>query len=161
MDAGDGDGAQEAWVATGGSTANDQDDAVEMNLAENVDKLSLGAGDAASGAGAGADGDDDDDDDDVPDMEDFVMEEEEDDETVTIVHQPGASSSRKDANDNILRTRTYDLSVTYDKYYQTPRFWLIGYDEARQLLKPELALEDVSAEHAEKVVEERMSERTR
>ena len=30
---------------------------------------------------------------------------------------------------NILRTRTYDMSITYDKYYQTPRVWLFGYDE--------------------------------
>ncbi|KAH0665675.1 hypothetical protein KY290_030472 [Solanum tuberosum] len=32
-------------------------------------------------------------------------------------------------DDNILRTRTYDVSITYDKYYQTPRVWLTGYDE--------------------------------
>jgi len=25
--------------------------------------------------------------------------------------------------------RTYDVMITYDKYYQTPRVWLIGYDE--------------------------------
>lgn len=31
--------------------------------------------------------------------------------------------------DTIMRTRTYDLSITYDKYYQTPRMWLCGYDE--------------------------------
>jgi ubiquitin-like-conjugating enzyme ATG3 len=29
----------------------------------------------------------------------------------------------------ILQTRTYDLHITYDKYYQTPRLWLCGYDE--------------------------------
>ena len=29
----------------------------------------------------------------------------------------------------ILQTRSYDLSITYDKYYQTPRLWLYGYDE--------------------------------
>lgn len=29
----------------------------------------------------------------------------------------------------ILQTRTYDLYITYDKYYQTPRLWLFGYDE--------------------------------
>ena len=29
----------------------------------------------------------------------------------------------------ILQTRTYDLNITYDKYYQTPRLWLFGYDE--------------------------------
>ena len=31
--------------------------------------------------------------------------------------------------DGILQTRTYDLNITYDKYYQTPRIWLFGYDE--------------------------------
>ena len=29
----------------------------------------------------------------------------------------------------VLQTRTYDLNITYDKYYQTPRLWLFGYDE--------------------------------
>lgn len=29
----------------------------------------------------------------------------------------------------ILKTRTYDLHITYDKYYQTPRLWIFGYDE--------------------------------
>lgn len=34
----------------------------------------------------------------------------------------------------ILRTRTYDVSITYDKYYQCARVWLYGYSEARQPL---------------------------
>ena len=34
-------------------------------------------------------------------------------------------------DDNILRTRTYDVNITYDKYYQTPRVWLAGYDESK------------------------------
>ena len=53
---------------------------------------------------------------------------------------------------HILKTRTYDLSITYDKYYQTPRVWLNGYDERRQALDPKKALEDISAEHAKKTV---------
>ncbi|KAG6706775.1 hypothetical protein I3842_07G238500, partial [Carya illinoinensis] len=52
--------------------------------------------------------------------------------------------------DNILRTRTYDMSIMYDKYYQTPRVWLTGYDESKMLLQPELVLEDVSQDHAHK-----------
>ena len=32
---------------------------------------------------------------------------------------------------NIVRTRTYDVSLTYDKYYQCARVWLYGYTEAR------------------------------
>jgi len=55
-------------------------------------------------------------------------------------------------NDNIMRTRTYDISMTYDKYYQTPKFWLFGYDEARQPLRAEQVFEDISADHAQRTV---------
>ncbi|GAA0171176.1 ubiquitin-protein ligase [Lithospermum erythrorhizon] len=64
--------------------------------------------------------------------------------TYLVAHEPD--------DDNILRTRTYDLSITYDKYYQTPRVWLTGYDESRMLLQPEKVLEDVSQDHARKTV---------
>lgn len=33
------------------------------------------------------------------------------------------------AKGNLLQVRTYDVLISYDKYYQTPRLWLIGYDE--------------------------------
>lgn len=42
------------------------------------------------------------------------------------------------SEDAILQTRTYDLYITYDKYYQTPRLWLFGYDEVRILGKNEI-----------------------
>ena len=29
----------------------------------------------------------------------------------------------------VVQTRTYDLNITYDKFYQTPRLWLFGYNE--------------------------------
>jgi len=54
--------------------------------------------------------------------------------------------------DNILRTRTYDLSITYDKYYQTPRMWLFGYDENQQPLSPEEMFEDVMQDHIKQTV---------
>eukprot|EP00126_Sphaerothecum_destruens_P006821 Sdes_comp19545_c0_seq1m11165 len=54
--------------------------------------------------------------------------------------------------DNILKTRTYDLSITYDKYYQTPRIWLFGYDESSSPLKVKEMFEDISADHAKKTV---------
>lgn len=38
-----------------------------------------------------------------------------------------------DAGNEILQTRTYDLNITYDKYYQTPRLWLSGHDEVHLL----------------------------
>jgi hypothetical protein len=35
------------------------------------------------------------------------------------------------ATSKIVRSRTYDLHITYDNYYRTPRIWLFGYDEVR------------------------------
>ena len=55
-------------------------------------------------------------------------------------------------NDNIIRTRTYDISITYDKYYQTPRVWLTGYDEYRSFLSSKEIYQDISPEHANKTV---------
>ncbi|KAG9142147.1 hypothetical protein Leryth_007586 [Lithospermum erythrorhizon] len=88
---------------------------------------------------------------DIPDMAEFVESDnviESDPATLgntyLVAHEPD--------DDNILRTRTYDLSITYDKYYQTPRVWLTGYDESRMLLQPEKVLEDVSQDHARKTV---------
>ena len=45
----------------------------------------------------------------------------------------GRQDSESDRTESgILQTRTYDLNITYDKYYQTPRLWLFGYDEVGQ-----------------------------
>lgn len=41
------------------------------------------------------------------------------------------SNSASSPEAGIVPTRTYDLNITYDKYYQTPRLWLFGYDEVR------------------------------
>ncbi|CAG5097395.1 Similar to atg3: Ubiquitin-like-conjugating enzyme ATG3 (Xenopus tropicalis) [Cotesia congregata] len=49
----------------------------------------------------------------------------------------------------IIHTRTYDLHITYDKYYQTPRLWLFGYDENQ---KP-LTVEEIHAEVMKKIIE--------
>ncbi|KAI0373942.1 hypothetical protein BV20DRAFT_961840 [Pilatotrama ljubarskyi] len=56
------------------------------------------------------------------------------------------------AKDNLLQVRTYDVMITYDKYYQTPRIWLIGYDENGTPLTPSQIFQDVSADHAFKTV---------
>ena len=52
----------------------------------------------------------------------------------------------------IISTRTYDLNITYDKYYQTPRLWLFGYDESRKPLCVDEMYEDFSADHANKTI---------
>ena len=41
----------------------------------------------------------------------------------------GDDSEVEVAKGNLLQVRTYDVMITYDKYYQTPRIWLLGYDE--------------------------------
>ncbi|PKU83918.1 autophagy-related protein 3 [Dendrobium catenatum] len=88
---------------------------------------------------------------DIPDMADFE-DTENLVETDPATLQPSYFVTHEPEDDNILRTRTYDVSITYDKYYQTPRVWLTGYDESRVPLKPELVLEDVSQDHAHKTV---------
>ncbi|MCH81421.1 autophagy-related protein 3-like, partial [Trifolium medium] len=87
-------------------------------------------------------GGEDDEDTDMAEFSEYDNIIETDPSTYPVAHEPD--------DDNILRIRTYDISITYDKYYQTPRVWLTGYDESRMLLQPELVLEDVSQDHARK-----------
>jgi len=94
----------------------------------------------------------DDDDADIPDMDDFDMCGDEEDDASALPSSAAPLDSADDDAGHILKTRTYDLSITYDKYYQTPRVWLNGYDERRRALDPKKALEDISAEHAKKTV---------
>ncbi|KAI8887356.1 autophagocytosis protein [Backusella circina FSU 941] len=77
---------------------------------------------------------------DIPDMDDQVEEEE--DPSVQV----------KNSNDKVLQVRTYDVFITYDKYYQTPRIWLFGYDEERRPLTSTQVFEDVSQDYVKKTV---------
>ncbi|XLR11679.1 hypothetical protein S83_039617 [Arachis hypogaea] len=87
------------------------------------------------------------------DEEDDISDIAEFEETDNIVTDPSTYLvAHESDDDNILRTRTYDISITYDKYYQTPRVWLTGYDESRMILRQELVVEDVSQNHAHKTV---------
>ena len=43
--------------------------------------------------------------------------------------EAAAAAGDRSVDGEIIQTRTYDLNITYDKYYQTPRLWLFGYDE--------------------------------
>lgn len=86
-----------------------------------------------------------DNDEDIPDIEDF--------DEPNLIQDDEATLNTLDSNiNNILKTRTYDLSITYDKYYQTPRVWLSGYDENLLPLSWEQVLEDVYADYANKTV---------
>ncbi len=58
--------------------------------------------------------------------------------------QPLKCAQTEDQSESdILHSRTYDLNITYDKYYQTPRLWLCGYDENQKPLTIEQMYEDI------------------
>ncbi|KAF7153516.1 hypothetical protein RHSIM_Rhsim01G0073400 [Rhododendron simsii] len=61
----------------------------------------------------------------------FGGEEEEDIPNMAEYEEPdNLIETDPEPDDDIFpRTRTYDVSITYEKYYQTPRVWLTGYDE--------------------------------
>ncbi|KAF7305962.1 Autophagy-related protein 3 [Mycena chlorophos] len=90
--------------------------------------------------------------DDIPDMEEEGLEEEDDAAAAPAKPAVIDASEIEVANGNLLQVRTYDVMITYDKYYQTPRIWLIGYDENRTPLTPPQIFQDVSADHAFKTV---------
>ena len=50
------------------------------------------------------------------------------------------SQTETKAKSNLLQVRTYDVMITYDKYYQTPRVWLVGHDEVRMCVSVEFGL---------------------
>ena len=79
------------------------------------------------------------------DMEDFV-------ESGMLEDAATVNTVKKEQGGEIVSTRTYDLNITYDKYYQTPRLWLFGYDEKRKPLTVEEMYEDFSADHANKTI---------
>lgn len=178
----DGTGGEDDWLATHidsqGAEGNHIGDIADMPDADPAPAgaASLSAGeedDLASrvaGASIGAPDVDEADDEvgDIPDMDDDDEDgilgsggvvEHEDTATaapVNIAATAAASSSRDDTGaingDNILSVRTYDCLITYDKYYQTPRMWLVGYDENGVPLKPSQIFEDISSDYAQKTV---------
>ena len=87
-------------------------------------------------------------DDEYADMEEFEDEDVMEDEAAA----PTPSSFTK--GDNIMKVRTYDLSITYDKYYQTPRVWMIGYASAgsSQPLTGNEMFQDVMSDYANRTV---------
>jgi ubiquitin-like-conjugating enzyme ATG3 len=92
--------------------------------------------------------------DDIPDLEDLEVEDavEDQNEAGFIFASGNEYISKDEPTQNILKTRIYDLSITYDTYYQTPRLWLTGYDEYNNPLSNEQIFEDVMDDYAHKTV---------
>ncbi|UZJ51520.1 hypothetical protein CBS101457_000840 [Exobasidium rhododendri] len=99
---------------------------------------------------------------DIPDIDDEEDDElgglgegveEADDPATHFSRQAGRATSDVSKKENrLLSVRTYDCLITYDKYYQTPRMWLVGYNEAGRPLKPAEIFEDISSDYAQKTV---------
>lgn len=103
---------------------------------------------------------------DMPDMEEIQdiddetdelgagIEEEDDPATATSTQFATSRSGLaiSSSSNKLLSVRKYDCIITYDKYYQTPRMWLVGYDEHGVPLKPAQIFEDVSSDYAQKTV---------
>ncbi|XP_046401976.1 ubiquitin-like-conjugating enzyme ATG3 [Ischnura elegans] len=151
----DGDGG---WVDTHhfdvGGTGGVEDKVSEMTLD------SKPGGKPEEAFAKGDSNDDDDDDEEAADMEAFEESGMFENDKATLDPQTLAEKMKETSNQNddknvggeIVHTRTYDLHITYDKYYQTPRLWLSGYDESRIPLTVDQMYEDVSQDHAKKTV---------
>ena len=111
--------------------------------------------------------DEDEDDDEAVDMDEYEHNVRDDDDSTVIIRKPTQqaqlqaaaaekpSTSKEEENndeDVFIPTRTYDLNITYDNYYRTPRLWLSGYDENNKPLTIEQMYDDISEEHAKKTV---------
>jgi len=87
-------------------------------------------------------------DDEYADMEEFEDDDVMEDEAAvatTTANMPGK---------NIMKVRTYDLSITYDKYYQTPRVYMLGYasSDSSQPLTGDEMFQDVMSDYANRTV---------
>eukprot|EP01105_Mastigella_eilhardi_P007119 TRINITY_DN1856_c0_g1_i2.p2 TRINITY_DN1856_c0_g1~~TRINITY_DN1856_c0_g1_i2.p2 ORF type:complete len:245 (-),score=74.95 TRINITY_DN1856_c0_g1_i2:379-1113(-) len=123
----------EEWVAPVDASAQDEGEIEDISKKDTP---------AAVSADDDGDDDEDDDDSDVPEMSEFVAED-------NLVKSDPATMKEED---HIEKTRTYDISITYDNYFRTPKVWLFGYDEKHNPLTPAAIFEDISADHANKTV---------
>ncbi len=94
------------------------------------------------------DAEDDDDDGDIPDMDSYSNEDNVDDSAVPVA----AGAAGGGGKDHLVQSRSYDISITYDNYYATPKMWLFGYSETGVPLTPQEIFADISEDHARKTV---------
>lgn len=87
----------------------------------------------------------DDEADEYADMADFEDDNVIQDDAAANVAAPAEES-------NLVKVRTYDLSITYDKYYQTPRVWMVGKSAEGQPLSGKQMMEDVISDYANRTV---------
>lgn len=72
------------------------------------------------------------------------------DDVIVLEEDAAGTTSKGGAVERNLRS--YDLILTYDKYYQTPRMWLRGYDGLGIPLSTNDVLEDILSDYVSKTV---------
>lgn len=61
-------------------------------------------------------------------IDDEYLDMEDDSLALDAATEPSAMKAGVESN-SIIKSRRYDVSITYDNYYRTPRIWLFGYNE--------------------------------
>jgi len=74
------------------------------------------------------------------------------DDDLAALEDDTVAADAATAQTKILKTRTYDLSITYDKYWQTPRMWFYGYAEDSSPLTQPQVFEDIILDYARRTV---------
>mmetsp|Transcript_18702 Transcript_18702/g.23544 ORF Transcript_18702/g.23544 Transcript_18702/m.23544 type:complete len:392 (+) Transcript_18702:145-1320(+) len=160
---GDGEGEGEGDSKGGGDSVENSMQKMSIGDDDGVKDVAEGEGtstkdlDEAAVATAGEEDEEEDEDDEYADMEEFEDENVMEDEAAAPTAGSGMSDSKSNTNNfdnNIMKVRTYDLSITYDKYYQTPRVWMMGYEstDSSQPLTGEQMLQDVMSDYANRTV---------
>ena len=96
----------------------------------------------------------DEDDDFVIEGDDEKPEEKKDgkkgDDFEIVDDEDNLEKDKKEDQANVLKTREYEVTVTYDFYYCVPRMWLMGYNEKGNPLTDEEMKEDIMPEYRNK-----------
>jgi ubiquitin-like-conjugating enzyme ATG3 len=90
--------------------------------------------------------------DDIPGLEDMQMPSDDESDTETNQIMYSLLSQWFMSRERTVRTRTYDLFITYDKYWRCPRLWLFGYTALGAPLPVTAIMEDISTDYVDKTV---------
>lgn len=164
-DVAEGDGDDDGWLvshAPSRTRRRDGDAAADTSLEDEFDVLDVNGDvvlpETPPEPEPRTTEDDEDDDDEYADMTDFDDDNIIDDAAAVAAVASSNNNNNNDEDgatkdDNILQTRSYDLSITYDKYYQTPRVWIFGYrEDGMTPLTPNEMFEDVMTDYVRRTV---------
>ena len=141
-----GDGGSGGCGGGGGGSSDEEADLTTAALAA-LPPIAVAAG------GGGGDGDDDDDYLNMAALVGVSLSLREDAAAVTVPAPPQPQPRPRLAPlGGVVRSRSYDVSVSYDRHYRVPRLWLRGVDDAGRVLSAAAMLGDVQGDHADRTV---------